>query len=132
MLTFDNRLSVAILFAATQKLWDLCFLGFSRNLHKFLYNEMVFSVFSWSSKYFLESSIVKVHGQGKGSTNGTSLCFILCSRLPLRWTSGYGTSISLKESEFLQLCLTQSWNYTEVRTRLTADLTEITAYFNSW
>lgn len=53
VLTFDSLLTIAILFVTTQKLRDICFLGFSRNLHKLLYNEMVFSVFSWSSKYFL-------------------------------------------------------------------------------
>lgn len=64
---------------------------------------------------------MKVHNQGKGSTNGILLCFVLCHRLLLRWTSGYGTSTSLKESEFLLLCLTQSWSYTEVRKRLAAE-----------
>lgn len=65
--------------------------------------------------------LMKVHSQGKGSTNGALLCFVLCRRLLLRWTSGYGTSTSLKESEFLLLCLTQSWSYTEVRKRLAAE-----------
>lgn len=45
--------------ATTQKLRGLCFLGFSRNLHKFLHNEMVFSVFPWPSKYCLSTSVTK-------------------------------------------------------------------------
>lgn len=111
-------LTVVILFATTQKLWGLCFLGFSRNLHKFLHNEVVFPVFPWPSKYCCKPQLWERQPTWEEAPIHTALLCLSC-RLPSGWTSGSGTSTSLRESEFSLLCLIQSWSYTKVRKHLT-------------